>query len=98
MTMYARVEQGVVRELVETDQRIEELYHPDLLWVNVQGLSGVCPGWIARREGFAPPEPEAILAATPAVDITDLSRRVNELQEQIRMLAADANGVHPGEV
>ena len=33
MAMYARVEQGVVRELVETDQRIEELYHPDLLWV-----------------------------------------------------------------
>lgn len=98
MTMYARVEQGVVRELVETDQRIEELYHPDLLWVDVQGLSGVCPGWIVGHEGLAPPEPETILAATPTVDVAELARRVNELQEQIRMLAPDASGLHPGKV
>ena len=98
MTTYARVEQGVVRELLETEQRIEELYHPDLLWVNIRDVPEVRPGWIMGDEGFAPPEAEAIVSATQAVDIGDLARRVSELQEQIRMLVPDETGQHLGAV
>lgn len=95
--MYARVEHGVVRELVETDQRIEDLYHPDLQWVDVANASGVRPGWTVGQEGFAPPVFEEVAVATPAVDFAELARRVDELQEQIRGLAPGANGQRPGE-
>ena len=98
MTMYARVERGVVCELVETDRRIEDLYHPDLLWADIQDMQGVCPGWVVTQEGFSPPEPEKVAAATPTVDIAELVRQVNELREQIRTLAPDATVQHPGEV
>ncbi|MGI4802541.1 MAG: hypothetical protein ACRYG8_52625 [Janthinobacterium lividum] len=98
MTMYARVEQGVVRELVQTDQRIEDLYHPDLLWVDVRDTPDVRPGWLVGHEGFAPPEPEDILAVAPPIDIAELVRRVDELREQIRVLASDAIGQQSGEV
>lgn len=97
MTMYARVEQGVVRELLETEQRIEELYHPDLLWVNIQDTPDVSPGWTVGHEGFAPPESrQETEAAAPVVDIAELVRRVDELREQIRVLAPGAIDQHPG--
>lgn len=90
MTKYARVEQGAVRELLETDGRIDELYHPDLLWVNVQGMPDVRPGWIVGHDGFVPPEPEQIVASKPPIDVAELVRQVDELREQIRLLAPDA--------
>lgn len=98
MTMYARVEQGVVREIVETDQRIEELYHPDLLWVGIQDTPDVRPGWIVWHDGFAPPEPEEIAPGAPPVDVAELVRRVDELREQIRVLIPDAIGQQSREV
>ncbi|MGI4801648.1 MAG: hypothetical protein ACRYG8_47990 [Janthinobacterium lividum] len=88
--MYARVEQGIVREILETNQRIEELYHPDLLWVDIQDKPDVRPGWIVGHEGFAPPEPEEVAPVAPPVDIAELMRRVDELREQIRVLAPEA--------
>ena len=96
--MYARVEHGVVRELVETDRRIEELYHPGLFWVDTQNMPGVQEGWTAGQEGFAPPEPDKVAPTLPTVDIAELTRRVDELREQIRMLAPDVAGQHSGEV
>lgn len=98
MTMYARVEQGVVRELLETDQRIEELYHPDLLWVDIQDTPDVRPGWIVGHEGFAPPAPEEIAAVAQPIDIAELTRRVDELREQIRILTPAAISQQSGAV
>ncbi len=98
MTMYARVEQGIVRELVETDQRIEDLYHPDLLWVEIGDAPDVRPGWIVGHEGFAPPEPENVMVVAPPIDITELVRRVEELREQIRVLAPDTTDQQSKEV
>lgn len=98
MTAYARVERGVVRELMETDQRIEDLYHPDLLWVGIRNTPGICPGWVVGPEGFVPPEPETVATATPVIDVAELGRQVDELREQIRMLASNAADQHPKEV
>ena len=98
MKTYARVEHGVVRELVETDQPIEDLFHPGLLWVDIQGMPGVCPSWTVTQEGFSPPEPEKVVAATPTVDIAELMRQLNELREHIQALIPGATIQHPGEV
>lgn len=32
---YARIENGVVFEFIETEHDIKELFHPDLVWVPV---------------------------------------------------------------
>ena len=98
MKMYARVEQGVVRELVETDQPIESLYHPGLFWMDVWGVPGVCPGWIRTQEGFLPPEPEKVAAAKPTIGIAELVSRLNELRKDIQALNPDATIQHSGEV
>ena len=95
MTRYARVEQGSVREIVETDRRIEELYHPDLLWVELQGRPEVVPGWVVGPDGFSPPEAERT-AVVPMIDVAELARRVRELQEQLRTLGSGGSDVHPG--
>ena len=95
--MYARVEQGVVRELLETEQQIEELYHPDLLWMDIGDMQGVCPGWVVGDDGFAPPEADVVVSAMQVVDVAELARLVGELQEQIRMLV-NGTGQHPGTV
>ena len=95
MTKYARVEQGSVREVVETAGRIEELYHPDLLWVELQGKPEVVPGWVAGPDGFSLPEAEKAPVA-PMIDVAELARRVGELQEQLRVLGSDSSDVHPG--
>lgn len=95
MTRYARVEQASVREVVETAGRIEELYHPDLLWVELQGRPEVVPGWVAGPDGFSPPKAEEVSVA-PVIDVAELARRVGELQEQLRVLSSDSSDVHPG--
>ena len=95
MARYARIEQGSVREVVETTGRIEELYHPDLLWVELRGRPEVVPGWIVGPGGFSLPEAEKA-PATLMIDVEELARRVGELQEQLRVLDSDGSDVHPG--
>ena len=86
MARYARIEQGSVREVVETTQRIEDLYHPDLLWVELCGKPEVVAGWVIQPDGFSPPEIEQAPLVAPVIDIAELVRRVSELQEQLRTL------------
>ena len=95
MTRYARVEQGSVREVVETAGRIEELYHPDLLWVELQGRPEVVPGWVVGPDGFSLPEAEKAPVA-PVIDVAELAGRVGELQEQLRVLDSGGSDVHSG--
>ena len=98
MTIYARVEQGVVRELVETNQPIKDLYHPDLIWANIQDIPEVSPGWVMTQDGFSPPEPEKVAAGTPTIDIAELVSRVDELREHIRILTLGAAIQHSEDV
>ncbi len=95
MTRYARVEQGSVREVVETAGRIEELYHPDLLWVELQGKPEVVPGWVVGPDGFSLPQAEKAPVA-PMIDVAELARRVGELQDQLRVPGSAGSDVHPG--
>ena len=95
MARYARIEQGRVREVVETAQRIEDLYHPDLIWVELCGKPEVFPGWVVQPDGFSPPELEQAPVVAPVIDIAELARRVGELQEQLRTLGPAIAGQHP---
>ena len=95
MTRYARVEQGSVREVVETAGRIEALYHPDLLWVELQGEPEVVPGWVAGPGGFSLPDAEKASVA-PMIDVAGLARRAGDLQGQLGASGSDSSDAHPG--
>ncbi|WP_429139263.1 DUF4376 domain-containing protein [Aeromonas veronii] len=54
MTIYARVEGGFVVELFETSGDITELFHHDLVWVEV-GDKNISCGWSYIEGEFHPP-------------------------------------------
>lgn len=49
---YARIDSGVVVELLETDLDIRELYHPDMLWVPV--TDDVEVGYVSTNGTYTP--------------------------------------------
>lgn len=62
MRRYARIDAGVVAEVIEVplDADPAELYHPDIVatLVRVPRISSVAAGWSCDSEGrFAPPAP-----------------------------------------
>jgi len=60
---YARIQNGVVMEVVETDKDISTLYTPDLVWVT-------CNDSVTQRQLYANgeflPEPDVEVVAMPA--------------------------------
>ncbi len=76
MSLYARVLDNLVRELFFTDADITTLFHPDLVWVNVDNVIGIAEGWTADQVGGSwkfkpytppPPTPEQILSAQNSI-------------------------------
>lgn len=61
MNTYARIDNGNVVELLETNGNIAEMFHPSLVWVNVTGNVPRI-GWRQTQDGFEPPAPHT---ATP---------------------------------
>jgi len=63
---YARIYEGAVVELFSTDGDIAEMFHPDLVWVDVTATNPKPEvGWLYDGENFAPPpgpSPEEITA------------------------------------
>ena len=57
MKTYARIEDGVVVELFQTEGDIAELFHPALVWVEVPEGSGVACGWTCSAGQFSEPVP-----------------------------------------
>ncbi len=56
MKKYARIDNGVVAELLETDGNIEEMFHPDIMWVDVTNIAGVAEGYLYKDGLFSPPQ------------------------------------------
>lgn len=57
MKTYARIVDGVVVELIETDGNIEEMFHPDFVWTDVSPVAGIAPNWVKTSNGYSPPAP-----------------------------------------
>ena len=75
MNRYARIQDGLVAEVFETEHDITTLFHPALVWVRVPEGQSVEDGWAYENGSFsqraiAPPAP-AILSSSP------LSGRIN---------------------
>ncbi len=66
MRIFARIEDGVVRELHATEQAIEGRFHAALRWVEVTG-EAVEQGFRETAEGFERPVEAAVAAVAPSV-------------------------------
>lgn len=53
---YALIEEGVVKELLETDQDISTMFHPSVVWIEA-GETVQC-GYVYSGEVFSKPIPE----------------------------------------
>lgn len=78
MKNYARIEGGIVAELFETDGDIAEMFHPDLVWVEVPKGCSPQVGWVCIGDEFSPteapqPSAEEILSANMIVHSSLLS-------------------------
>jgi len=82
MTVYALIEDYLVKELFETDLDIKTLFVPEFIWVDVTNVQGIKPGWVATNVGsswsFAeyvapPPTPEQVLASQ-TIKLQDLTQ------------------------
>lgn len=59
MSSYARIENGAVAELFETDRDISEMFHPSLQWVLVPEGTDIECEWIYANGSFSPPETQS---------------------------------------
>lgn len=55
--LHARIEDGRVIELFETDGNIAEMFHPSLVWVEVPDGFEVAQGWVYLEGEFSAPLP-----------------------------------------
>jgi hypothetical protein len=55
MGIFARIENGVVAELIATEHDIATMFHHGLHWVEAGDTEGVAPGWRHDGERFQPP-------------------------------------------
>ena len=55
MKTYARLQGGVVAELLRTDLDIVGRFNPALIWIDVSFLPGIAEGWLETAAGLVPP-------------------------------------------
>ena len=80
MNTYARMENGIVAELVSTAATIGTLFHPELTWLDVTSIAGIAEGWIYDAAKFAPP---SVAPSPPALTLSQLEAQLAVLSAQI---------------
>ena len=57
MAKYARIDNGSVAEIFETEEDITQLFHPDLIWVDITNVDPSPEyGWIYKAKKFSRPQ------------------------------------------
>jgi hypothetical protein len=79
MKMYARIQDGVVAELLRTDGDISTMFHSTISWVDVSSEVGISDGWSFDGKNFTPQ------TAVPTVERVPT---IPELQAQIAAISA----------
>jgi hypothetical protein len=82
MKDFARIETGIVAELLATDADLSITFHPALDWREVAGNVEI--GWCLTETGFQPPPPSIVM---PQVQPT-LSELEAELTKLVVRFAA----------
>jgi hypothetical protein len=79
MKTYARINNGIVAELLETDGDITGMFHSALVWVDISSQAGVKEGWQFDGTNFTAPSTHQTIAQAPSLA---------QLQAQLAILSA----------
>jgi hypothetical protein len=85
MKVYARIQDGLVAELLTTDGEITSLFHPALVWVDVSSRASIAAGWHFDGANFTPPPAPPPVA--PAPSIAELQTQLAAISAQLATLS-----------
>lgn len=88
MPTFARIDKNVVAEIITVNDRIENLFHSELKWIEVPPKATVGSGWTWNGSTFEPPHPEPPPLVQPT--LRSLQKEISSLQERIAAIS------HPG--
>jgi hypothetical protein len=64
---YARIQSGVVAEILHTDAAISTLFHSGIVWVDITGETKIVEGWRFDGARFAPAVAPAVAVGMPTM-------------------------------
>jgi hypothetical protein len=79
MKKYARIQGGLVAELLMTEGDIAAMFNPAIVWIDVSSRPGIAEGWSFDGANFVPP-PRPASPSAPTIA---------ELQARVAILAAE---------
>jgi hypothetical protein len=80
MKKFARIQNGLVAELLMTEGDIATMFSPALVWIDVSSGPRVAECWSFDGTNFAPPPAPAAAPSAPTI---------SELQARVAILAAE---------
>ena len=85
MRTYARIQDGLIAELLKTDGDITNMFNPALVWVDVSSQPNVADGWNYDGTDFTAPavSPRAISGPT----LVELQAQIAALSAQLTALS-----------
>ena len=84
MKLYARIQNGMVAELVRTGSDVSKMFHPELSWIEVTSVAGLAEGWTHDGNTFMPPSP---VPPPPPPTLAQLEAQLSDLGAQIAALS-----------
>ena len=85
MKIYARIQDGLIAELLRTDDDITGLFNPALSWVDVSSQPDIAEGWHFDGTNFTPPSPPP--PGAPGPTIAELQTQLAALSAQLAALS-----------
>jgi hypothetical protein len=87
MLRYARISNGLVVELINSERDIAGLYHQTLHWIDVTNSPAVTEGWAFDGAKFIKPEPAQI--TPPPITLASLQTQICSLAQRLEALACE---------
>lgn len=85
MRTYARMQNGIVAEVLKTDGDITRMFNPALVWVDISSQADVVEGWHFDGTNFTAPATHHTSAQVPS--IAELQAQLAALSAQIAALS-----------
>ena len=86
MKTYARIQDGVVVELLKTDSDITKMFVPSLIWIDVSSNTSIREGWRYNGKSFS--APAAVPAPPATLTLADLQSQLTALSARVTALSA----------
>jgi hypothetical protein len=84
MKKYARINNGLVAELLTTDGDIAAMFNPAIVWIDVTSQQAIAESWSYDGTNFAPPPPPPPTPTVPTIA---------DMQAQLTILAAQLSAL-----